>query len=219
MAVRVVLIDDHPLFVEGIAALLATRSEFQIEGVAHDGEEGIRLVRKSRPDLVIMDIRMPRVGGLEATRRLKEEMPSTRVIILTVSEDEKDLFEAVQAGAQGYLLKNLSSSTVLDRLLEAAQGEAVFTPSLASKALLALGGKEKKEHPDALTEREREVLEQLVKGYSNSRIAAELGLAATTVRFHTRNILDKLHAENRTQAAVKALGLHLVSQPKPTDTD
>ncbi|MFQ5899045.1 MAG: response regulator [Candidatus Methylomirabilia bacterium] len=217
MPVRVLLVDDHPTFREGLAALLEARGEFQVVGQANSGEEAQSLARSRRPDLILMDVRMPGIGGLEATRRIRAELPGVRIVMLTVSDDEADLFEAVKSGAQGYLLKNMTSSDVLDLLRRAAGGEAAFTPALASKVLLVLGDPAKLGASEKLSQREHDVLEQLVQGQSNAAIARALGLSETTVRFHLRNILSKLHAQSRTEAAVQAVSRGLVPPPRPSE--
>lgn len=212
MTIKLLLVDDHPVFREGLAALLGTRSNFQIVGQASNGGEAVKLAREFSPDLVLMDINMPGVNGIEATRQIHSELPDTRIVILTVSDEEEDLFEAVRAGAQGYIVKSLTSRDVLDFIEKAAQGEAAFTPRLASRALLLLGGRKQAERP-LLTARERLVLEQLVRGHSNATIAKNLGLSEATVRFHLRNILSKLHAHSRTEAAIKAVQRHIIPPP------
>ncbi len=212
MTTRVLVVDDHPIFREGLCALLATLPGFEVVGQAGSGEEAIRATHATAPDLVVMDIRMPGMGGLEATRRIQAECPGVRIVILTVSEAEDDLFEAVRAGAQGYALKNLDSAAVLDLLSRAAAGEPAFTPALAARALQqwahgAAGG------VGRLSQREREVLRELVTGATNAAIAQTLGLSESTVRFHLRNILSKLHAQSRTEAAIRALREGIVAPP------
>lgn len=213
MTIRTLLVDDHPLFREGIAALLGTRrGDFEVVGEAGNGDEAVRLARESVPDLILMDIRMPTMGGLEATRIVKGEFPGVRIVMLTVSEHDEDLFKAVQAGAQGYILKNLATPDVLDLIKKAAAGEAAFTPAMASRAL-ELWGRGGIGDIERLSPRERDVLEELVSGASNAVIAETLGLSESTVRFHLRNILSKLHASSRTEAAVRAVSRGLVSPP------
>lgn len=210
MTTRLIIADDHPIFTEGLKSLLKLHKNFKVEGIARNGEEALALVRKIKPDLVIMDIRMPGQDGIEATRKIKKEFPDTNIIILTFSDYENDLFEAVKAGANGYLLKTLAPDEVLNLLIKAANGEAVFTPSLASRVLLSLGRNDRTERVFTLTDREREVLQQLAEGHSNEVIAEKLGIKEVTVRFHLKNILDKLHAQNRTQAVIQALKKRLI---------
>jgi len=213
MPIRVLLVDDHPIFREGLIALLASRRQFEVVGEASNGQEAVERARALKPDLVLMDIRMPGSGGLEATRNIKQELPQTRVGMLTVSEEEEDLFEAVKSGAQGYILKNLPSADVLDLLVAAAHGEVALTRGLASRLFQELGRQTGHPGPQGLSDRECAVLELVAEGLSNQEIAHRLGLSEATVRFHLRNVLSKLHLKNRTQAAIHAVRHGLVRPP------
>lgn len=227
---RVVLVDDHRLFREGMRSLLQTRG-FEVVGEAGDGAEAIERVRAHRPDVVLMDLQMPTMGGLEATRLLKTEQPDLPIIILTASEDESDLFEAVKSGAQGYLLKSFDPTTVVDLIQAAARGEPALTPHLASKILSEFArqsapqragegatataqptGAEPEVEP--LTARERDVLELLVAGASNKEIAQKLIVSENTVKYHLKNILGKLHLRNRAQVVSYALRHGLTRPPE-----
>lgn len=225
MSLRIVLADDHRLLREGLAGLLEARG-FRVVAQAGTGAEAVARAKETRPDLVIMDLAMPGGGGLEATRLIKAVLPETTVVILTASEAESDLFEAVKSGAQGYLLKSYDAETVL-RLVEAAgRGEPALTPQLASRILgefargsgaaptsasasepAAPAPREVPEElrAEPLTAREVEVLECLVSGLTNREIAARLIVSENTVKYHLRNILQKLHLQNRAQVVAFAL--------------
>jgi len=203
---RVVLVDDHALFRDGVASLLAAWGH-DVVGQAADGSAAPELVRRLVPDLVLMDVRMPGVSGLEATRRIAAENPSVAIVMLTVSEDEDDLFAAIKAGARGYLLKNLEAAQLRAMLEAVERGEAAISPATAARIIaeLARPAAPAAPDPDRLTEREVEVLRLVTAGLRNKEIAARLGISENTAKFHLRNILDKLHAESRAEVAARAV--------------
>jgi DNA-binding NarL/FixJ family response regulator len=209
---RVLIADDHPLFREGLEALLVARG-IEVVGQARTGREAVELTCQLRPDVVLMDLSMPELNGLAATRLISASDAASRVVILTASEDDADLFEAIKSGAQGYLLKNVSSAELFHQLDAAAAGEPALTPGLARKLLgefarptSTASVPPKRTAPDALTEREREVLDLLVQGVtSNRELAERLVVTENTVKYHLRNILDKLHVQNRAQVVAYAV--------------
>jgi DNA-binding NarL/FixJ family response regulator len=215
--VRILIADDHPLFRDGLRSLLMAEGH-EVVGEAKNGREAVDLARSIKPDLVLMDLQMPEVNGLAATRLLTAEMPEVKVVILTASEEEASLFEAIKSGAQGYLLKNLEADTFFEMLDRAKNGEPALTPVLARKLL-----QEFAKPPEAaaapaeeetLTAREREVLELMVEGVtSNRKLAKRLGLSENTVKFHVRNILDKLRLHNRAEVVGYALRHGIVDPP------
>lgn len=203
---RVLIVDDHVLFRDGIASLLQARG-YEVVGQASDGSEAVSRTRELQPDMVLMDIRMPVMGGLEATRLIKSESPDVKVVVLTVSEDEEDLFEAIKSGAQGYLLKNLNSDVFFELVSGVMQGEAPISPRMASKIMGELtnpGARGVRSSSSGLSDRETEVLELVAAGRSNREIASQLYISESTVKYHLRNILDKLHLENRAQVIAYA---------------
>ena len=209
---RVLLADDHALFRDGIASLLGAWG-FDVVGQAADGAAAVALAARLDPDLVLMDVRMPGVDGLEATRRIAAANPRIAIVMLTVSEDEDDLFGAVKAGARGYLMKNLEAVEFRAMLEAVGRGEPAITPSTAARIIAELarpatGGTPI--DPDRLTPRELEVLRLITAGDRNKEIAAELGISENTVKYHLRNILEKLHAESRAEAAARAVREGLV---------
>lgn len=208
----IVLVDDHPLMRDGVAALLAAWGH-RVIGQASTGEEGVALVERVRPRLVLMDVRMPGLSGVAATRLIKDAHPDTAVVMLTVSEDEDDLFEAIRAGAQGYLLKNLESAQLRMMLEVVERGEAAITPATAARILARHAHPRPEAEPDALTARERQVLTLVTQGLRNKEIAAQLGISESTAKFHLKNILEKLHAESRTEVAARAVRDGLVGRP------
>ena len=215
---RVLLVDDHVLFRKGVEAVLATRAEFEVVGEASTGHEAVEMARQTTPDVILMDIAMPECSGLEATREIKREMPGIKILILTVSEDDRDLFEAIKCGAQGYLVKNLKAHLLFDTLDALARGEMPLSAVMATKILHefqqpAGASGPSPEAVEPLTPREIEVLELIVEGQSNKEIAEALVISESTVKNHLRNILEKLHLRNRIQAAVYAVRQGLVGDP------
>lgn len=204
--IRIMLVDDHTLVREGIAGLLATQPDLEVAGQASNGQEAIEMARELLPDVILMDITMPVVDGIEATRTIKREMPSTKIVMLTVSEDDQDLFDAIKNGAQGYLLKNLRAHVLFEFIRDVHRGEAPISSAMAAKILTDLSAERPaaREASPNLTVREKEVLHLVGTGLSNREIARSLHIAENTVKIHLRNILDKLHLQNRVQAAVYA---------------
>ncbi len=204
---KVILADDQVLFRDCVGQLLRTQDDMRVVAEAGDGQQAVNLAMSYRPDLVLMDINMPRMGGLEATRRIKEALPETKVIMLTVSETDDDLFEAIKAGADGYLLKNLKASNLFERLRDVLNGEAALTPYMATRLLreFARSARQEKTSQGGITEREKEVLQLVVRGCSNREIGLILSIAECTVKRHIHNILEKLQMQNRAQAAAYAV--------------
>ena len=217
---RVLLADDHALFRAGIASLLRAWG-MDVVGQAADGDEAIELTRRLKPELVLMDVGMSPCNGLEATRVIKTELPDVKVIIVTVSEDEQDLFEAIKSGAEGYLLKGMSEEELGSTLARISAGEPALSPGLATKILdefarMAREGAGKPAGPeDELTDREREVLRLVAEGATNREIASSLYVSENTVSFHMKNILGKLHLKNRAQAAAFAIRAGLADDDDP----
>ena len=214
--VRVLLVDDQALFREALATLLGARPEVQVVGEAGDGFEALQRSEALRPDVVLMDLHMPVLDGIAATRRLRVEQPGVRVLALTTFDDDEDVFEALRAGALGYLLKDVSSDRLVEALLAAARGESVLQPSVATKVVARLAQLDAapRSRPQPLvvplSDRELDVLRLLADGRSNREIAADLFLAEGTVKNHVTNVLAKLGARDRTQAALRARALDLL---------
>ncbi len=213
---RVLLADDHPLFRDDLATLLKARG-MEIVGEATNGLEALQQTRLLKPDLILMDVNMPRMNGLEATRLIKTEMPETKIVILTVSDDDENLFEAIKSGAHGYLLKSMASQTFFEVLKGVAQGDAPITRTLAAKILDEFAPH--RQHEEALaankadlTEREKEVLRLVADGSTNRDIAAQLIITENTVKYHLKNILEKLHLRNRAQAVAYAIETGLLKK-------
>jgi len=226
--IRIVIADDHALFRDGLRSLLEAGRPpvspreppvgVEVVGEARNGAEAIALARSAHPDIVLMDLMMPGTSGLEATRAIAAELPDVRVVVLTASEDDADLFEAVKSGAQGYLSKNLEAEALFASLAQVVAGEPAFSPLLARKVLGEFARQASSPPPEEtpvpiqpLTEREREVLELLVRGVTSNRdLADRLYVSPNTVKYHLRNILDKLHLNNRSQVIAYAIRSGLV---------
>ena len=213
---RIVLADDHALVRDGVSSLLQAWGH-DVVGLASDGAEAVSMVARTSPDLVLMDVRMPGMSGLEATRRIGLAQPDVSIVMLTVSEDEDDLFEAIKAGARGYLLKNLEAAQLRSMIDGVGRGEAAITPATAARIIAELGRPSQAAAHEAaaagserLTQREVEVLELVTAGLRNKEIAARLSITENTAKFHLRNILEKLHAESRTELAARAVREGLV---------
>lgn len=214
-AARVLLVDDHALFRRGVRSLLLDEG-FHVVGEAQDGREALAKARELKPDLVLMDIYMPGAEGLEATRRIREAIPSAKVVILTVSEEDENLFEAIKAGAHGYLLKGAEPEALFQTLRGVLRGETSLAPSMATKILeefARLGRRAAEGTPSArLSPRERGVLEHLARGATNKEIASALDISENTVKNHLKSIMGKLHLENRVQVVAYALREGLVKK-------
>jgi DNA-binding NarL/FixJ family response regulator len=218
-AVRVLLVDDQMLFRAGLRTLLATRPEVEVVGDAENGQVALELAARTRPDVVLMDLKMPVLDGVATTRKLRVQVPGCRVVALTTFEDDELVFECLRAGALGYLLKDAPVARLVEAILAASRGESVLQPSVASKVLAELSrlasapaaapnGRGNNELA-RLSERELDVLRLIARGASNKEIAAALFLAEGTVKNHVTNILTKLGVDDRTQAALRARELGL----------
>lgn len=214
LPIKVLVADDHRLFRQGLIGLMGTRRDLvEVVGEAASGCEAVRLARQLQPDVVLMDIHMPDGDGLQATSHIRRELPRTSVVMLTASELDEHVYEAVRLGAAGYLLKSLDAAELFDLLDGVSRGEAAMTRAMAARVLKNVA--RQAAHPvtdgDALTEREIDVLRLVAQGMSNPQIAEHLNITVNTVKVHLRNILDKLQVENRTQAAAFAVRSGLVS--------
>jgi len=214
--IKILLVDDQPLFREGLRTLLSVHSDFQVVGEASNGQEAINLVRSTGASVVLMDLQMPILDGVAATRRLHDEQPDCRVIVLTTFDDDELVFDGLRAGAVGYLLKDAPSEKLAEAIRVAARGETFLQPSVAAKVVAEFARLTRKSVgtstslSEPLSERELEILRLIAKGASNREIASALFLAEGTIKNHVTNILGKLDARDRTQAAIKAKDTGLI---------
>ncbi len=197
--IRILVVDDHPVVREGLAAILATQPDFEVAGEAGSGAEAVLRAAALAPDVVLMDLEMPGVDGVEAIRRLRERDPGVRVVVLTAFDTDERIVAAIRAGAQGYLLKGAPRADIFRAVRVVREGGSLIEPLVASKLLRRV-----REDPDELTAREREVIALIARGLPNRDIAAALFVAERTVKFHVSSILAKLGAANRTQAVARA---------------
>lgn len=214
--INVLLVDDHQVVRQGLRDFLELQDDIDVVGEAGSGEEGVQLARELLPDVVLMDLVMPGIDGVEATRQVKEASPSTRVIVLTSFADDNKVFPAIKAGAISYLLKDVSPEDLAHAIRAAQRNEAVLHPDVAARLMQEFSAPRPSEAQiDQLTEREMDVLRLIARGKSNKEIADKLVISEKTVKTHVSNILSKLHLADRTQAAIYALRQRLV----PMDLD
>lgn len=209
-AARVIIADDHELAREGLKAMLSEAPEITVIGTATNGEEAIELCRQERPDLVLMDLRMPVLDGLEATRLIKTAFPRIPVLVITVDENPNNLFDAIKAGASGYLLKDAALSEIVDAIRQALHGNAHLSSKMMPHLIREVAGHGQEEAKVGLTRRERDVLQLVAKGKSNREIARELGVTEGTVKVHVGGIFGKLGVSDRTKAVVRAMDMGLI---------
>ncbi len=204
---RILLADDHPLFRQGLRSLLDTLPDLEVVGEARTGEQAIALAQTVQPDLVIMDIQMPEMNGIEATRRMTQSMPHPAILIVTMFEDDASLFSAMRAGARGYVIKDAEPDDILRAIAAVGQGEAIFSPAIAARVLSMFSSPAEataKELFPTLTERERQILRQLAHSATNAEIAQSLGVSAKTVANYVSTILSKLQVVDRAQSILRA---------------
>ena len=216
--IRALIVDDHALFRRGLEMVLAEEDDIELVGEASDGAEAVQKAGEALPDVVLMDIRMPRSSGIEACRAMKEAAPSAKIVMLTISDEEEDLFEAIRAGASGYLLKDIPLDEVAEVVRAVHDGQSLINPSMAAKLLTefaTLARRAETERPEQvpapkLTDREIEVLKFVARGMNNRDIAKELFISENTVKNHVRNILEKLQIHSRMEAVMIAVREKLI---------
>ncbi len=216
MSIRVLIVDDQALFREGLETLLSVHQDIQVIGQASNGQEAVELSLKLQPDIVLMDMQMPVLNGAGATRRLKQSLPNCRIIALTTFDDKETIFDALRAGAVGYLLKDVSSAELANAIRLTARGDAILEPSIAAKVLEEFSRASAAPVvnrsgilPEPLSDREIEVLKLVAQGLSNREIAAMLFISPGTAKTHIHNVCGKLGVQNRTEAAIRSKELGL----------
>jgi NarL family two-component system response regulator LiaR len=210
--IRILITDDHAIVREGLRALITVKPDMELAGEAADGEEAVLKARDLRPDVILMDLVMPRKNGIEAIEEIKRENPDARILVLTSFAEDDQVLSAIKAGALGYLLKDSSPQELIEAIRCVYRGESSLHPTVARKLILGFGHQQNaRPSASALTEREMEVLKLVARGLSNQAVAEQLNISEGTARFHVSNILSKLQLENRTQAVLYALREGLVT--------
>jgi DNA-binding NarL/FixJ family response regulator len=216
--IKVAIVDDQRLFVDGLARILGIQPDMVVVGRAHTGEEAVELCLRAEPDIVLMDLSMPGMGGISATRKILSLLPRIQVLVLTVHTDDANLFQAIKAGAQGYILKDCTPEDLTSAIRSVHAGDTITSPDIAKKMITTFEGiRANTEIAPSLTERELEVIKALAQGKSNREIARDLDISEKTVRNHASNIYKKLHIFDRTQAVIYAVrrGLVDLEHPEP----
>jgi DNA-binding NarL/FixJ family response regulator len=202
---RLVVVDDHALFRRGLISLLTEMDEFEVVGEAENGQDAVGVVSEAHPDIVLLDINMPVMDGVEALRAIRKAMPQQLALMLTISQNDDDLIGAIVAGANGYLLKNTEPDTLRETLLQVASGNAVLAPEVTARVMQAVRRSNMEHHRTLLSERELDVLRCLARGQTTSQIAAGLFISENTVKTHIRHILEKMEVNNRSEAVARAM--------------
>jgi DNA-binding NarL/FixJ family response regulator len=208
---KVLIVDDHALFRRGLQMVLRQEADIDVIGEAADGNEAVEMAQESMPDVILMDVRMPHRSGIEATHQIKDLLPHVKILMLTISDEEADLYEAIKAGASGYLLKEIPIDEVSEAIRSVSAGQSRLSPSMAAKLLTEFAAMSKRAAETRqlpaprLTEREMEVLRLVAQGLNNRDIAGKLFISENTVKNHIRNILEKLHLHSRMEAVVYAV--------------
>jgi DNA-binding NarL/FixJ family response regulator len=204
---RILLVEDHPMFRDGLARILESVEGFDVVGEAVTGEEAVQLAQQLKPNIILMDLNLPKMSGIEATKQIIQDQPNIGVLVLTMYDDDSSVFAAMRAGARGYLLKEANRNEIIRAIHAVGDGEAIFSPMIAKRMMYYFEAKSKQVQVDVfpqLTEREREVLDHIARGKNNAGIATALGLNQKTVRNHVSNILSKLHVSDRAHAMIMA---------------
>jgi DNA-binding NarL/FixJ family response regulator len=204
---HVLLVEDHPMYRDGLARMLESVEDVEVVGEAGTGEEAVQMAEQLNPTIILMDLNLPKMSGIEATKQIIQKQPTIGILVLTMYDDDSSVFAAMRAGARGYLLKEANRNEIIRAIQAVGDGEAIFSPSIARRMIYYFEAKSKPAQVDAfpqLTEREREVLDHIARGENNAEIASVLGLNQKTVRNHVSNILSKLHASDRAHAIIMA---------------